>query len=398
MSGDPPEGYRWQVGGNGAYEYTVPIDDPEPSPCPDTGFGHDALACPTCLRRRAWARRAAAQGDDDGSGWAPESLTDVEPVPPPSVLRLDGDDCLFRRGWVTLIHGAQGSGKTPLTYLAVVEQVKAGNLALIVDYEMTKPHAVATLRELGLTDKEIEAGVYYLYSPPPMTPAGQQRIVAEVAAFARDLAVVVIDSLTESMATVPGMDDNNALDVTTWGAELPGWLADQFNAAVLVIDHSGVNDGPRPSGSHKKREFPQFHVWCRKDTPFSRANAEAGRSTLVVQKDRSGEREIGKSVARLRTEPGGTFYLAPVEAPKDGEIEVPLDQQPEGATEEEVYADLVAKGSAGALSTEVTGRGKRGKYRRAALSRLAEADRVVGIPVPGTAQGVRWWADQFDPR
>jgi hypothetical protein len=397
VSGPPPEGNRYFESAPGIV--TLVPDDGRPDPCPfGSAPGHDRQGCVACLRLHVWARRVAAQGDDDGSGWAPESLIDVEPVPPPTVLEMASDDFLFRRGWVTLIHGAQGSGKTPLTYLAVVEQVRAGNLAMIVDYEMAKPHAVATLRELGLTDHEIAAGVYYRYQPPPISPAARSRVVTEVAARGRDLAVVVVDSLTESMATVPGMDDNNALDVTTWGAELPGWLADQFGAAVLVIDHSGVNDGPRPSGSHKKREFPQFHVWCRKDSPFSRANAEGGRSTLLVQKDRSGEREIGKAVAHLRTQPGGSFYLAPVEAPQGGSVEVPLDLQPDGATDEEVYADLVAQGEKGALSTEITGRGKRGQFRRAALYRLEAAGRAAKVPVPGSAQGVRWWADRFHPR
>lgn len=37
MSGPPPDGMSWQVGGNGTYEYPVPVDDPAPSQCPDVG-------------------------------------------------------------------------------------------------------------------------------------------------------------------------------------------------------------------------------------------------------------------------------------------------------------------------------------------------------------------------
>jgi len=404
VSGPPPEGMRWQVGGNGAYETLVPADDSEPSPCADTGFGHDAQACVTCLRRRAWARSQVMQTDDSGEGWAAQDLTKVEDVPPPSLLRVMLGKFLIRRGWVTLVHGEFGSGKTPVCYIAVVEAVQAGDLAMIVDHEMGQSQAVALLRELGLTDEDIAAGVYFCHQPPPMTAAGQRRVAEEVAAFGRRLTVVVIDSLSASMAMSPGSSDNDSLDVASWFAELPVWLADTFDAAVLVIDHSGVTDGPRPSGSHKKREVPQFHIWVEKVTPFSRAKPDAGRSNLRVMKDRSGESVIRSVAGVLLTREGGSFFLTTEEGAKEhrakaGDVaDLPLDGQPDDSTDDEVYVDLLEAGSEGILKTALCGRGDRGKYRRAALARLVEAGRAVERQERTKGNPIRLWADPFAPK
>src|SRR5205085_1042900 len=124
------------------------------------------------------------------------------------------------------------SGKTPLCYIAVVEQVKAGNLAMIVDHEMGQSHAASLLRELGLTPEEIKAGVYFPVQPPPMTTAGRERVRKVVAEYGRELTVAVIDSLSASMSMGPGASDNDSIDVAAWYEELSVWLTRQFNAAA----------------------------------------------------------------------------------------------------------------------------------------------------------------------
>lgn len=398
---EAPEGFRWQWNDLGSHQTLVPEDDPEPSPCPDTGFGHDGQACVTCLRRRAWARRVAMQADDDGAGWEPADLSVVEDLEQPTILRVMLGKYLIRRGWVTLVHGEFASGKTPLCYIAVVEQVKAGNLAMIVDHEMGQSHAASLLRELGLTPEEIKAGVYFPAQPPPMTSAGRERIRKVVAEYGRDLAVVVIDSLSASMATGAGASDNDSIDVAAWFEDLPVWFTQQFNAAVLVIDHSGVSDGPRPSGSHKKREVPQFHLWVKKVKPFSKAKPEAGRSNIIVMKDRSGDSVIGSTAAVLLTRPGGSFYVTTPEEAKapgsDGTVDLPLDAQPDDSNYEEVYADLLAAGEEGISKTDLTGRGQRGLYRRRAVDRLLVDGKAVSRPKPGTSNGVLLYADVFAP-
>lgn len=379
---------------------TLVPDDGRPERC--TFYGgpnHDPQGCVDCLRMRAWARLAVAQ-TDDGSGWAGVKLTEAPDVPAPSVLEIGegSGDFLLRRGWVTLIHGRFASGKTPTTYLAVVGQVEQGRDAIIIDYEMGQSGAVALLRELGLTDGQIDRHVHYIERPPPLSPAGSRVLVEEVAAKGmHDVAVVVIDSLTQSMATLPGASDNDPLNVAVWADEMPIWLAQEFDAAVVIIDHSNLNDGDRPSGSHKKREFPQFHLWCELKTPFSRDNPEAGRSVLKVMKDRSGERPIGSPVAEVRTRPGGSFYLAKPDGAKAGEVEFHLDQQPEGGTLEDVYADLVKAGPEGLLKKALTGSGAAGTYRRNAFSVLVAEGRAVERPDPASSRARRCWADVHAP-
>ncbi len=81
-----------------------------------------------------------------------------------------------------------------------------------------------------------------------------------------------------------------------------------------MIDHSGVNDGARPSGSHKKQEA-DHHIWLRRDRPFSRKSPD-GYSYLVVVKDRSGDTAVDEVLAVLRTQLGGpSTSLQPVPPP-----------------------------------------------------------------------------------
>lgn len=367
-------------------------------------------SAPTALHRQRyeyhqadrWGRRMAAlaevAGDDDG--WVAQSLTDAPPIPPPTILEIGvgTGDFLIREGWITLVHGAFGSGKTPLCYLAVVEQVKKGNLALILDHEMADSQAVGLLRELGLTDGEIDSGVYFVYDPPPPTDAGRNRLVKEIEerqeGTGRRLNVAVIDSLTESMGTVPGADDGKAADVTAWADSLPKWLRDQFGAAVLVIDHSGVNDGPRPANSHKKREVVQFHLWVRKDVEFSREEPEAGCSTILVYKDRSGDRRPGKAVAVLRTK--RSFYLEPPDSskPSGDEVHVDLSRVVGLDAESEVLAELRRAGAVGMAKSTLTGSGEAGKYRREAFDKLKDDGRSVERRVGRS----KWcWASECAP-
>ncbi len=179
-----------------------------------------------------WAQRKLADdedGDDDGEGWAAQSLINAEPVAPPTILEVGegSGQFLIRENTITGIHGPFAVGKTPLAYLAVVQEIRKGNCVLIIDHEMADSQAVLLLREFGLSDQEINEGIHYVYDPPPPTKASRLRLIAEILArqeaTGRRFTLAVIDSLTQSMATVPGSDDNKASDVTTWPQRLgPG--------------------------------------------------------------------------------------------------------------------------------------------------------------------------------
>lgn len=358
------------------------------------------------LRARAEAE-AVFDAEQSGTDLQPilSSLVDAEPVPDPSILRLPDRTCLLRRGWVHLFHGKPYCGKTPLTYLAVVEVAQAGGHVLLVDYEMGASGAKALLIELGLTEDQIRDHVLYAYSPRRWSQAQRDGLVAEVEARVPDL--VVIDSLSRSMAT-EGLNQNDATETDVWFHSLPSWAADQFGSAVMLIDHTNRADGPHPSGSIQKTAAPQFHVWVQNVRSFSREH-EDGSSLLTVQKDRSGQRPLGRPVAELRTTLGGSFTLRAVDAsakPASGdEVEVDLGAVPYSQQIRIDVLDMLRRaGAEGITKTKVTdpsdngdGGGAYARDRRKALDWLEKQGQASWKKEPGTSRGQRWWAAEFAP-
>jgi hypothetical protein len=323
------------------------------------------------------------------------SLADAEPVPAPTILRLPDGTYLLRRGWVHLFHGKPFCGKTPMTYIAVVEVVKAGGYVLLVDYEMGRAGAKALLLELGLTEEQIRARILYAYNPQKWSQRRREKLLMEIESRIPDL--VVIDSLSRSMA-MAGLNQNDATETDAWFHSLATWAADQFGSAVMLIDHTNRADGPHPSGSIQKTAAPQFHVWVQNIRPFSREHAD-GYSLLMVQKDRSGQRQIGRPVAELRTESGGSFVLREVggsSVPAGEEIEVEISGW---AVEEQKHIDaLTDSGIDPTTRTELVGDGGGiNKPRRDALDRLVAKGPVIERKQPGSARGKFYWLAEFFP-
>lgn len=337
------------------------------------------------------------------------SLVDAEPVPDASILRLPDGSHLLRRGWVHLFHGKPFCGKTPLTYIAVVEVVRAAGQVLLIDYEMGPAGAKALLLELGLSEGQIAAHIPYVYNPPRWTQRQRDRLAAAIGTRVPDL--VVIDSLSRSMATA-GLNQNDATETDAWFHSLPTWAVDQFGSAVVIIDHTNRADGPHPSGSIQKTAAPQFHIWVQNLAPFSRDH-EDGCSLLTTQKDRSGQRRIGHPLAELRTVLGGSFVLREVAGSGNsqaGEVGGDTVDVDFGAMSDrdrlriEVLEVLRGAGVEGITKTRVTDPGGQGdgggayaKARRSALEWLENAGRAVYRKEPGTSRGQRWWAVEFFP-
>lgn len=90
----------------------VPITDHEPSECPATGFGHDSQGCVTCLRRRAWVRRAVEEEEQAevasmrvSGGYLFDIPTDAPIWGTPEVM-LSAE----QQGW--MMARSDGTGKT----------------------------------------------------------------------------------------------------------------------------------------------------------------------------------------------------------------------------------------------------------------------------------------------
>jgi hypothetical protein len=353
------------------------------------------------LRARAEAEAQFAEeqaGTDDA--WTPSLLSGGVLVAEPTILKVETGPFLLRRGQVSLVSGLPGSAKTPLAYLGVVDAVRRGESAILIDHEMGPVAAATLLRDLGLSSAEIDMHVIHYADPPPLTMRTQEQVVA--ALDGRDVSYVVIDALAGSMPA--GTSQNDAADVNAWFAAMAKWLAKQFNAAVLVIDHSNKEDGPAPGGSVRKQGVPDLRMWLRLDKGFSRQN-EDGRSTLIVQRDRTGTYGRGETVAELRNELRGdqsVFVLRPPggsATAQDGVINVDLSTMPAAhALRIELLDGLRTAAGRGLLTGEITGgSGAESQTRRKALDWLVKDGQVVGSREPGTSTGRRYWAAECAP-
>lgn len=221
------------------------------------------------------------------------------------------------------------------------------------------------------------------------------------------------------MSLVPGADDNSANDVAAWYGDGPTWLlmATERTSGQLVIDHSGNVDGPRPSGSHKKREAVQQHFWLRMTdgNEFSRDH-EDGKALLYSMKDRSGFLYVGKNkhVAELHTIKGGSFYLSPpVEKVRkvkkiqpDGteieEIELIVDVDDQALGYSEADLELLAERLEMSLRegcgiTALTGDGGGADGPRRALEHLFKEGLAKRRRDPGSNGVMRFWMTEYAP-
>ena len=337
-------------------------------------------------------------GPDDA--WTPSLLSSAEPVPEPTILRVTDGPFLLRRRQVTLVHGLPGSAKTVLAYLGVVDAVERGETAMIIDHEMGRSSAGTMLRELGLTDAQIDTQVLHYDDPPPLTAKTQDRVLEACAG--RDVSYVVIDALAGSMPS--GASQNDAADVDAWFASTPKFFVKNLGAAVLVIDHSNKGDGPEPGGSVRKQGVPDLRMWLRLDKGFSKSH-EDGRSTLIVQRDRSGTSGRGDHVAELHNElrdGRSLFVLRPAGSKPTAtgdSIEVDLDAIPHPhRLRLDIVEALRFAVHEGRLTGQITGSGgAESQAKKKALDWLVKDGPVVWARDRTTAKGRRYWLREFAP-
>lgn len=276
--------------------------------------------CLTCQVEIEWARREARRvtqlgnvDTDEPTGWEPVKITDLPEPPLPSICEYALGQCLMTPGYVHLVYGASESAKTWLAYIAAVQEVQKGNLALIIDYEVGGSLAADRLRDLGLTDDQIDAGIVYV--SPEMSLSGRDmgRLVDHIDGMERTLTVAVLDSLGES-TTMDGLNDNDNNDMAAWFRASTRWLIREWpTCAVVVIDHlpKDKTDSPFPIGAQRKRAFPFALLSIRNVEPFSRE--KAGHSVVAVRKSRDGRLTSGDQIARIDGGPEG-ISLGPASA------------------------------------------------------------------------------------
>ena len=254
--------------------------------------------------------------------WVP---VDLEPVlsgdaldnPPSLLTRADGVRLLYR-GKVHSLSGEPEAGKGWLALHATAECLRAGERVLYVDLEDSAATIVSRLISLGVSGRQLLAGLSYMRPDEPLTSAAAAALVDSLPAT----ALVVIDGVTEALA-LNGLDLADNSDVAKWLAMLPRRLAAR-GAAVLLIDHV-VKDkehrGRYAIGAQHKLAGVDVAYSIEVSQPFGRG--KEGSSRLKVMKDRYGfvrEHADDKLVAIVNY---GSF--------DNGDVRVELEPPAQGA-------------------------------------------------------------------
>ncbi|RTL09532.1 MAG: hypothetical protein EKK62_01630 [Acidimicrobiia bacterium] len=247
----------------------------------------------------------AIPADETHGGWHPHDLTEVlagaSTGPVPTVLAVQGAAALFYTGRTNLIFGESGAGKTWVALLAVREALAEGHGVIYIDLEDTPEGLVSRLRLLGCTDDQLARHLVYIQPEVPWGATAQAALARLI--DDRDVALVVLDSTGEAMATdgVKGNDDD---DVARWFSACPKYLA-RRGPAVVIIDHIPKNDQDAPLspiGSQRKKAAIDGAAY-RIDAPKPPSKDREGLLVATTSKDRHGTRSKGQKAAEVALVP-----------------------------------------------------------------------------------------------
>lgn len=216
-------------------------------------------------------------------GWVDlADLWDAEPPRAEILARNDGS-CAFYEGQRHMIVGKSESGKTWLALLAIVQEIRAGRPAALLDLENSPLVILDRLRSLGLAKGELEL-VRYVHLDAPLAPelaaVEAQRLHEEGG------RLVVLDAMTPA-ATALGLElhggDVNAVE-KTFQITLDPWV--RGGHAAVAIDNTPKGSDADPLGSQHKRAGCKAILAVVSDVRFSRKHR--GRSKVILVKDRGG--------------------------------------------------------------------------------------------------------------
>lgn len=279
-------------------------------------------------RRRIRARRMALDQEDEADaadlaeewfGASGDQFDPDTPEPVPCVLEFAPGRFAFGPG-INFLFGTRSSLKTWLAYVAVLQEVKRGNRALILDYELSFEVAMRRLHTLGITTEEATR-VVYVQPSAPITDAGRARLLTR---FNEPPSLVVIDSTSTALGQA-GLDTNDLTKVTSWIERLPRWIKKQWPGTVnLLIDHvpkGSESTAVDPIGSQGKAAQADGLLFARVTETVSKATRGGGRVT--TRKDRQGWSDEGQPLFDYAFGGGGPFELSapdPDAAPVPGDL------------------------------------------------------------------------------
>jgi hypothetical protein len=198
----------------------------------------------------AEARRLVGQEvGEDGNGNGPDepaapstwTAVNLAPIlagedvdePPTQLKRIDGM-CLLYPGKLHVVHGEPETAKGWLCLHAASEEISKGNHVFCFDFEDLARTAVARSRALGLSDEAIAEFFHYVRPNEPLNEAS--RIALQKQLGAHRPSLVIIDGVTEAL-TLEGLSLSDNTEVAQWMEQLPRWVRDKTEAAIVLIDH-----------------------------------------------------------------------------------------------------------------------------------------------------------------
>ncbi len=190
----------------------------------DYGSDADVIELPRGSESSTWERVDLAELTLDG----------IE-RPKPEIGTLGGQVPLFYRGKIHAIYGESEAGKTWLAYQAILEAVRDGHGALILDFEDTAQTAAMRFLTLQATPEELSR-IAFIAPSSAITDAGaREALRAAIAAV--EPSIVFIDGTTEAMA-IHGLNPLDNVDIANFTRRLLRPLAGlESRPAVVTSDH-----------------------------------------------------------------------------------------------------------------------------------------------------------------
>ena len=216
----------------------------------------------------SWRRIELADDWDDDSG-----------PPQPTILAREDGACLFYPGATHSLYGESESGKSWLAQLAVLDEIRAGNDVLYLDYESDQHSIRRRFKTLGMTKDEAAHLDYRRPNGP--------RDAEWVALLERRYSLAVVDGVTAALV-VDGLSSLDNDEITSWYLRLPGVLAEQTGAAVVTIDHVPKGSGGRFAIGGQAKLSTLTGAGYRVEPEIVPRRGHVGYLRVYVTKDRPG--------------------------------------------------------------------------------------------------------------
>jgi hypothetical protein len=240
--------------------------------------------------------------------WDPINLALLEPRP--VTLPTIGGVGLVYPGRRHVFSGPPESAKTLAAYAIALEEVRRGENALLIDFEMGPWDARDRLREMGAADPDLEKILYV----EPELPANDA--IIEELATRWTFTLAIIDAAAGAYA-LQDLDDNHRRDVESF-ARLFVDIFWRRGIATIVLDHVTKNADSRGRfaiGSERKVGGTDVHLGFEAVLPLIRGGR--GLFKITTHKDRLGHLSRPEAAdLELRSDPSTGLLTRAFRAPE----------------------------------------------------------------------------------